>query len=299
MALPIGEIIIYGLALGGAYALIAIGFSFIFGVAKLLNMAHGAFFTLTGFFVWVFISEFGLNEYLSMILSLIVIFFVGVSIWYIVRPLAASLLGVLMVTFAISFVIQEGLLWRFGSETKSIPTLIGGTVTLLGVEVISQYMVMIGASIVTLFCLLTFLTKTKLGTAIRAVAQDREAAMLSGVSNDVINVLVMGISTVLVGIAAILIFPVQVLNYNSGTIWLAKCWTIVILGGLGSLKGSVAAGFIMSFIEQSLMLGIPAIGVLSAELASYLIDVVYVLIVLLVLFIRPWGLFGRPIKELL
>lgn len=291
MALPIGQIIIYGLALGGAYALIAIGFSFIFGVARLLNMAHGTFFTLTGYFVWVFINWFGVNQHLSMIVSLIVMFFVGIGVWYVVRPLAASLLGVVMVTFAISFTIENFLNWKFGAVTKSIPSLIQGTITLFGVEVISQYIVMIGASIVTLLFLMTSLTKTKLGTAIRAVAQDREAAMLNGVSTDKMNIIVIGTATLLVGIAAVLIFPVQVLGPFAGAIWLGRCWTIVILGGLGSLKGSAAAAFIIALIEQSLILGV--------EGGGYIVDVLYVVIVLAVLFIRPRGLFGRPIKELL
>jgi branched-chain amino acid transport system permease protein len=288
MALPIGEIIIYGLALGGAYALMATSFSFIYGVARLLNMAHGTFFTLTGYFVWIFINWLDINPYLSIIFSLIVMFFFGLAVWYIVSPLTASFLGVLMVTFAISFTVESLLNYVFGAATKSIPSLIGGTTSIFGVEVISQYLVMLGASLVTLFCLMTFLTRTTLGTAIRAVAQDREASMLNGVNSNQINTLVMGVATILAGIAAVLILPVQTLGPFVGMTWLMKAWVIVVLGGLGSLKGSTVASFIIAFIEMTLIMGVAGGG--------YIVDVLYVVIVLLVLFIRPTGMFGRPIR---
>lgn len=298
------RVIIYGMCVGGAFALVAIGFSLIFGVARLLNLAQGSFFLLGGYLTWIFVDRiFDLASpqvelVFSAIIAMVIMFFIGVASYMIVYPLEASFLGVLMVSSAEGMFIVYTIYFLFGSVVRSLPYAAPGTVTILGVKVITQYLVILGFSIVALLSLLFFLSKSKFGKAIRATAQDREAARLNGVNTTKVNAVVYGISAVLATLAAALTcsvpFPLEPLSLPG--IWLGIAAIIVVLGGLGSLSGTVLASFIFAYIPMALEEINPS---WFPGLGHYITGVTAPLIILFVLLIRPTGLRGRPLKELL
>jgi len=298
------RVIIYGMSVGGAFALVAIGFSLIFGVANLLNMAQAAFFLLGGYLTWIFVDRvFNLASpqeelILATIISMVIMFFVGVGVYVTLIPLETSLLGVLMVTSAISMIVIQTINWLFGTVVRSLPYAIAGMTTVLGVKVPTQYLVIFVVSIAALLALLVFLSKAKFGKAIRAAAQDREAAMLMGVSTIKVNATVFGISAVLSTLAAAVTcsIPFTLEPLSAPLVWLGRAFVIVVLGGLGSLSGTVIAAFIIAYAGM-------ALGEINPSwfpgLGAYITDVVVILVILIVLLVRPTGILGRPIKELI
>jgi len=299
------RVIIYGMSVGGAFALVAIGFSLIFGVARLLNLAQGSFFLLGGYLTWIFVDrvfDFASPQVelvFSAIIAMVIMFLIGVASYMMVYPLEASFLGGLMVIVAEGTFIVYAINFLFGSVVRSLPFAAGNEmVTILGVEVHIQYFVILGFSVAALLSLLIFLSKTKFGKAIRAVAQDREAARLNGVNTTKVNAVVYGISAVLATLAAALTcsipFPLEPLVLPGTFLGIAAI--VVVLGGLGSLSGTVLASFIFAYIPMTLEEINPS---WFPGLGAYITGIAAPLIILFVLLIRPTGLRGRPLKELL
>lgn len=298
------RILVYGLAVGGCNALVAIGFSLIFGVARLLNMAHGMFFVLGGYISYIFVtSVFGflpsqLAMALSCIVAMILMFLVGVGAYAMLHPLGTNILATIITSSAQAYIIGTILLIIFGAYVKSLPFLISGTINIAGVEVANQYLLQTALSVLAMVVLIVFLSKTKIGKAIRATADDREAAMLMGINISKVNALVYGISAALAALAAAMTcsIPFNLEPLYAPGIWMGRAFTMSILGGLGSISGTVLGAFIYSYIQMGFMELSPS---WFPGFGSYLVDIVMPVMVLLVLYFRPTGIRGRPIKEIL
>ena len=286
----IEAVIINGLIIGGVYALLAVGFSLIFGVARIINLAHTAFYMLAAYLIYSFTSSLGLNLVLSVILSVMAVTIIGVfSYKLVIARVREHETTVLIVTIALAMIIQESMLLGYGGEFRGVPSLISGFTEILGVKVTYQEILTFGIVLILLLGIWVLLMKTKLGIAIRSTAQDREVANLMGINVARTGMITMAIAVALAAIAGALVAPLFVLQPHMWMHPLVMVLAVVVLGGLGSIKGSLLGAFILAFAETLVVFYAPS--------GAYLKDAVALTIMLVVILIRPEGLFGVTFEE--
>lgn len=284
------NIIVFGLVSSGVYALLAVGFSLIFGVARIVNLAHTAFYMLAAYLIYSLASEAGLNLYLSIIISIVIVTIVGtLSYKFLIARVRQHEATTLIVTLALAVIIQEAILKGFGGNPRSVPKLISGAIDIFGVTVLNQQLLTLGVVVLLLLATWFFLMKTKSGVAIRATAQDREVANLMGINVPRMEMLTMAISVGLAAIAGALVAPLFVLTPGMWAHPLVMILAVVILGGLGSLKGSLIGAVILGFAEN--------LVVFLAPSGAYLKTSVALTIMLIVILLKPEGLFGIVFEE--
>ena len=277
----IEEIIVHGLILGGLYLLLSIGFSLIKGVSGILNLAHGALSLISAYIIYTLLP-FGLG--ISIIVSLVLIVVISLAIYKtLIGPSREKGQTAAIITFALALVIQEVIKLVYGPEIKSIPNIVSGFTDILGFRVVNQRLLALIVAIVVTTILWLFIQRTKKGRAVRAVVQNLDVARLVGINVRNILMISMGISAVLAGLAAALFVPVYFIS-PTGWMILFRTFPVVVLGGLGSLKGSMVAAFILAFSEKIVEFTIGG---------GYIVQVITFAIMISVLFIRPTGLFGK------
>ena len=283
-------IIINGLISGGVYALLAVGFSLIFGVARIINLAHTAFYMLAAYLILTFASSLGLNLVLSVILSIIATAIIGVlSYKLVIDRVRGHEATTLIVTIALAMIIQEAVHIAYGGGFRGVPSLVSGYTEILGTKVLYQQILTFGVVLLILLGTWALLMKTRLGIAIRSSAQDREAANLMGINVARIGMITMAISVALAAIAGALVAPLQVLGPHMWMHPLVMILAVVVLGGLGSIKGSLVGAFILGFAETLVVFLVPT--------GAFLKGAVALTIMLIVILIRPEGLFGVSFEE--
>jgi branched-chain amino acid transport system permease protein len=284
------NILVYGLVASGVYALLAVGFSLIFGVARIANLSHTAFYMLAAYLIYTLATAAGLNLYLSIFLAIIIVSAVGtISYRLLIARVRQHEATTLIVTIAIAVIIQEAILMGFGGQPKSVPKLISGSSEIFGVAVLNQQLLTLGVVMLLLVFTWVFLMKTKTGVAIRSTAQDREVANLMGINVPRMEMLTMAISVGLAAVAGALVAPLFVITPGMWTHPLVIILAIVVLGGLGSLKGSLVGALVLGFAEN--------LVVFLAPSGAYLKTSVALTIMLIVILIRPEGLFGVVFEE--
>jgi branched-chain amino acid transport system permease protein len=283
-------IIITGLMSSGVYALLAIGFSLIFGAARIINLTHTAFYMLAAYLIFTFTSSLGLNPVLSILISIIAVTIIGVLIYMlIIERVRAHETTILIVTIALAIIIQEVVLLAFGGHFRGVPSLVSGYVEILGIKVTYQYIITFGTVLIILIGTWALLMKTKLGVAIRATAQDREVANLMGINVARIGMITMAIAVALAAIAGALVAPLFTLTPYMWMHPLIMVLAVVVLGGLGSIKGSFVGALILGFAETLVVFLVP--------MGSFLKGAVALAIMLIIILIRPEGLFGVSFEE--
>ena len=279
--------------LNGAYlSLIALGYSLVYGVGHIMNLAHGAYFMLTGYLLlWVY--GFFPGQILTNIIIAVgfITILGGLTYILLIKPVKDSAVGVVLITFALAFGIEQYVSIVSGTTSATIIsyTVFKGTTDFLGYSMLNQYIffIIISLVIVSLFAL--FINKSKLGKSIRAVSQDSEAASLMGINADRILLYTVIISAFLAAISATLYLPGAALTGPAmGWEYLTSSFAVVILGGMGSLVGSIVGAYIVGYITSFTNIFVPN-GAAWAH-------IVPIIVILLVLIIRPQGLFGK--KEL-
>jgi len=272
------------------YAVVALGLSLIFGIIRVINFAHGSIlmlFMYLGFFLW---KLFGVNPYLSILVVVPAAFGLGYFLQrfiirrmfirekaYVVEPL-----GVLMLMAGVDMVISNAALLGFGSLTKAIPHV--GEGIHVGFLLLSlPRSILIPIAIALTFGIYWMLNHTELGNVIRSVGQDREAAATCGIDVHHIYALTFGIGCAVTALGGSCLLPFQPIQPYMGLGLAIKAFIIVVLGGLGSIRGSLVAGVIIGVIES--MVG----QVVSASIATVFSLVVF----LVIIFLRPKGLMGR------
>jgi branched-chain amino acid transport system permease protein len=284
------NIIVYGLVASGVYALLAVGFSLIFGVARIVNLSHTAFYMLAAYLIYSLSSAAGLNLYLSIIIAIVAVIVVGIlSYKFLIARVRQHEATTLIVTIALAVIIQEAILKGFGGQPRGVPKLISGSVDLFGVTVLNQQLLTLGVVVILLLATWFFLMRTKSGVAIRATAQDRDVANLMGINVPRIEMLVMAMSVGLAAIAGALVAPLSVLTPGMWAHPLVMILAVVVLGGLGSLQGSLIGALILGFAENLVIFLAPS--------GSFLKTSVALTIMLIVILIRPEGLFGIRFEE--
>lgn len=276
-------IFLYGATLGGILALIASGFTLIFGVSRILNFAHGAFFMM-GAYIGIFIIQtFKLDPFTSSILSILAVGIFSVAAYIaIIYPVIKNEVMTIIVTLALALLIEQVILLAYGEFGLSYPRMLKGTLNIGGVAIPQLRLAILFISLATIIGLWIFIDRTRMGKEINAASQDPEGAILIGLDVNKIFAVTIFISAVLAALSGILYSqmyaanPFQILNS------LILAFSIVILGGLGSVKGSIISSFIIGFIY------IGTTTLLGARWSEF----IALAIIILILIIKPTGLFG-------
>jgi len=284
------DIIINGLINGSIYALLAIGFSLIFGVARLVNIAHTAFYMVATYLLYIGLNLLGISAILSLVASVLLTSILGLICYRLfIKPIREHEAAVLIATIALGMVIQEILLYFFKGHYLGVPPLASGFITIAGAKVANQHMVALAVALLVLVATWFLLMKTKLGLGIRCTAQDREVANLMGINVNREITIALVISVALAAVAGAVVAPLSVIDPHMWMHPLIMMLAIVVLGGLGSIKGSFIAAYILGFTEAAVVFGLP--------MGSFLKGPAALSIMILVLLIRPEGLFGIAFEE--
>ena len=284
------DIIINTLINGSVYALLAIGFSLVFGVARIVNIAHTAFYMLASYGIFVGTHLLGLNPVLAMLAAIVVVTLIGlISYKLFIDPIREHEGAVLIATIALAMVFQEIMLIIFSGDFRGVPSLVEGYLTILGVKVSYQQLLTVCVALVVLSGVWVFLMKTRLGLAIRSTANDREVANLMGMNESRVALVTMGISVGLAAFSGAVVVPLAIVNPFMWMGPLIMMMAAVVLGGLGSIKGSFVGAYILGFAQSLVVFLIP--------MGAYLKGSVALSIMILVLLIRPEGLFGVAFEE--
>jgi branched-chain amino acid transport system permease protein len=227
----------------------------------------------------------------AMIIAVVLTAIIGAIIYRLaIDPIIEDIVATLVVTVGVAIIIQQLMLIQFSAAFQGVPNLIEGNQVILGITVSNSKILAFAVSMLIFACLYTFIAKTKIGTAMRAVAQDREVAMLVGVNSGRLCTLTMGISASIAAIAGILI-TTSTTGIAQPLMWqtpLYMSFAIVILGGLGSIKGSLIGAFIVGYIQTIFVYTVPG--------GSYLKGIVALAVMVTVLILRPKGLFGKHVE---
>ena len=279
------EVLISGITNGSVYAIMAAGMTLVYGVTRVFNFAYGSFFTLGGYFAWFFFSlKF---NYLMVFASVIpAMFLVGLSTEkLVIRPLRgkknSGILSV-MVTLGLALFLDNLCLVIFGPFVKSIPLLFKGYARIQGLVIDIQDIAIFAMAISIMIILMIFLGRSRQGMAMRAVAQDMTGAEIVGIPKDRVFGYTFAISAVLVGVGGILLAPKYFVSPVQGWNILVKSWVITAFGGVGSIRGSLFAAFILGIIE----------ALVGWTFGFTWTLIAWFFVLLITLIVRPHGLFG-------
>lgn len=283
------DTVIQGVLLGGLYALFALGLSLIFGIMRLVNLAHGDLIVLAAFVIFALAKALGLNSFVALLLAAPILFGFGYALQHFVlnRTLGRDILPPLLVTFGLSIIIQNGLLEAFSADTKRLDAgaLETASVSLLpGLAVGVMPLLTLASAVAVIFALNYLFYRTPLGRAFRATSDDPEIAQLMGIDNRRIFALAMAVAMVVTAIAALYLGTRANFDPSIGPARLLYAFEAVIIGGLGSLWGTLAGGIIIG-VAQTLGAHINAEWQILAGHLAFLV----------VLVLRPRGLFPRAV----
>jgi len=285
----LGQSIIYGICVGALYGLAAVGFSFVFGVMGVLNIAHGSLLMLGGYVTLFLFTLYGVDPFLSIPLSAASIFLFGVLLYKglfsrIIRFTEERKTNVsLLIAFGLILIIDTGALLLFTADEQSVTPFYSG----MGLTFFNLRLpyIRLGGFIVAaimIFGLMLFLQKTYVGKSIRAVAENWESASLMGINIDRAYLVAFGLAAALAGMAGSAVVVTYSISPAIGMEWTLRAMILMVLAGIGSIGGTFVAGVILGVIE-----------VVSAIFIGPYMLVVGLVIFLLVLMFRPRGLFGR------
>ncbi len=289
------DILIYGTVNSVTFALVAVGFTLVYGVSRLPNFAHGALYVLVGFLTWSLVNDFKVFYPLAVLISLGIASLTGVLIYRLVlirlRGLATA---EIIASFAVGLVILEGLRLQgiggfkgFIGPFYVLPSFIDSKVKIAGVLIDYQRLFVMGGGLAVVVLLWLFTHFTKMGLSLRAIAQDEQAAMMLGIDSDRAAVISLSIGSALAGLAAVLVLPLGNVTTEAGYRVLIYALAVCIIGGLGSWGGTILASFVLGF----------AMIISTALFGALWESVVLVGAIILILIFRPSGLLGKQ-KEL-
>ena len=283
-----------GISLGSIYAIIALGYTMVYGIAKMLNFAHGDVIMVGAFVILTAVTKASLSPFLAIVLSVVICTVMGVVIESVAyRPLrkASSNLAVLITAIGVSYLLQNLALLIFGADAKSfvpvinVPTLnlFDGQLQIKGITIVT-----ILACIVIIVGLQLFVKKTKPGRAMQAVSEDRDAAQLMGINVNGTISLTFAIGSGLAAIAGLLLCSAYpTLTPYTGAMPGIKAFVAAVFGGIGSIPGAMVGGILLGVIEIFS----------KAYISSQVADALVFAVLIVVLLVKPSGLFGKNIQE--
>ncbi|MDN5927405.1 MAG: branched-chain amino acid ABC transporter permease [Hyphomicrobiales bacterium] len=282
----LAQVLINGILLGGLYAIMALGLALVWGVLNIVNLAHGAFIMLGAYLAWHLYHYLGIDPFLGLPITAIVMFGVGYAVQRGILNLIvrAPMFNTLLITFGIEVVLTYLAQLAFSADFRTInPSYAGSNIAVGPVVIPTVRLAAFGVAIALTVAMWLFLLRTKLGRAIRATAQNLVAARLYGVEPRHLYAMTFGIGIGLAGVAGGLYGTVSQINPYIGATLTAKCFAIAIIGGLDNPLGVIVGGLVLGIIES---LAILYIGATFGDVASFGVLV-------LVLIVRPSGLLGR------
>jgi len=279
------KLLIYTFISGSIYCVIASGFSLVFGVANILNLAHGVYYMMAGYFLYTFFVT-TQSMAVAIPLAILCTILFGLFSYFVICRVIDSPFKTLLATFAFGGAISEIIFIIYGVSTYGIPNIIEGSFLLSDVPVVKQAFVAALVALLVLAAFVFFLNKTDTGRAMKSVAQNVEVAKLTGININQVKLVTVTSAAFLASIAGVFYLPLQSLHPS---IWMnitILSFVIVVLGGMGSLKG-IAASYIIAFCEHA--------TTLSFAEGSYIKNGVYLLLMIIILMMRPQGLFGKDL----
>jgi branched-chain amino acid transport system permease protein len=279
------NLIFNGLLLGGLFALTAFGLSVFAGIMRVINIAHGDFAILAAYLAFSIINFLKIDPFLSLLIVAPIMFVIGYLFqkFTINRVLPMGANQTVLVTFALSIVIQNLLLLLFTADARSLITpYLLTNIELFGLNPSPRYAIGFISALIVFAAIFLFFKKTYLGKAMRAVPFDSEAAKMIGIKSDVVYNYAAGLAMLVVAIAGVLLGITFTFYPDTGPMYVLLSFGVVVMGGLGSLKGSLVGGFIMG---EALVLGGFFFGSRFQLMFCYLV-------ILIILYVKPQGLFG-------
>jgi len=273
-----------GIVMGMVYILMALGFTLIFGIMRIVNFAHGSFYTLGALAVMVLFSTLGINYYLAVVMAAILIALFGALIERVLlRQVVGRELNAMVMTLGIAITIQAIATIIFGPQEVSITRPITGMTSFGGILIPNDRMLVSAIATVILIFFYLFLRFAPAGLAVRAVAHDWEAAALQGIRPQRIYLLSFGIGSMFAGLAGALMGPIYNVSPYIGQTPMLKAFIVVILGGLGSLPGAVVGGLLLGIVESGV----------STFINSTVASMVSFALVAVILIVKPTGILGH------
>jgi len=278
--------LIWGVAIGCVYMLLATGLNVIFGVMKLVNFAHGQFLMIGAFVAWAIAVASGLNAYIAILISIGIVAAIGIVIQRFTfrKVLGTDKLNEIFVSLGLIYIFENAavLFWGNGSQ-RIVSPLNGLSLDFLSISISYDLLVVVGAVVAILVALGVLMYRTKIGLAMRATSQINQAAMLMGINVDRIYLITFSLGSALAAAAGGLYGVVYSFNFQSGELPTIIAFAVIILGGLGSIRGAIVGALVYGIVEQmaTLFLG----GIWSNAVAFALL--------IAVLIVRPKGLFGE------
>ncbi|MBW1781513.1 MAG: branched-chain amino acid ABC transporter permease [Deltaproteobacteria bacterium] len=281
------QMVMNGIVLGSNLVMVAMGFSMLIGIMRLIQFAHGQMYMLGGYGVWYFTVQLGLNYWLALVISIAIVTVFGIFLErYFLRQYRETLLPAVVITVAWMMIIETGVLLIFGTESKALPTVFTGVYQFGGLYLSKERFIVSLIALASIGLILFFMSKTKHGRAMRAVAREAETATLMGVNLASVFRLSMVFATILAAAAGALMGPIFTMDAMVGGAMSFKSLVAITLGGMGSIGGAALASYLLGMIES--FTG-TLVGVEFAML-------IYFLTLILVLLIRPQGFFGFEYK---
>lgn len=277
------QALLNGLMLSSIYILMASGFTLIYGIMHIVNFAHGQIYMLGGFAIFYFCAQYDMNYFLALPLAMLLIGVIGIFLERgLFLPLQEDHLPQVILSIGLSMALQGIASVAFGTDDKSVTGPFTGVVRFGGAAVSVERLIIIPFSAAIIAALFAFVKWTRIGRAIRAVAQDPEAAALQGIDVAFISCMAFGIGCALAASAGALIAPVFFVSPFMGGAAIMKAFIIICIGGMGSISGAAVGGLILGFVES---FGATLFGGSIASILGFAILIV-------VLLLRPQGLFG-------
>ncbi len=285
--------LINGISLGSVYAIIALGYTMVYGIAKMLNFAHGDVIMVGAYISYLSTTALNVPPLLSVLIAMVVCTVLGVVIEGLAyRPLRkASSLAVLITAIGVSYFLQNAALLIWGSAPKSFSSIVPfDSISLFGGDLIitSEAIVTVITCIVIMILLNLFTKKGKMGKAMRAVSEDKDAAQLMGINTNFTISMTFAIGSALAAVAGVLLCSAYpTLTPTTGSMPGIKAFTAAVFGGIGSIPGAMLGGILLGVIE------IFATSYISSQLS----DAILFAILIIVLLVKPTGLLGKAVKE--
>jgi branched-chain amino acid transport system permease protein len=279
------DTLVYGTVQSVALILMAFGFSLVYGVSRLPNFAHGAVYVLTGFVAWALVHRAGLPYLAAIPLALAGSALVGVAIYQLVlRRIRGMEISEVIATYAIGLAILEGLRWAgFRGSMYSLPAFSNGVAFIFDVPVDHQRIAVVVLGLAMIAALRLFTRHTRIGLALRGIAQDERAAMMLGIDSDMTATVAVALGSALAGLGAVILLPLGSVVVEEGYKVLIYAIAVCVVGGLGSWAGTVVASFVLGFSQYLTV----AYGKPHYQMVVMLVAIIVTLI------LRPSGLFGQ------